>query len=224
MIYDVRALQERLLQIGFDPGPIDGLPGPRTDSAIRAFKRSIGFRDRAFVGPLTWAALMEPAPDSSIPWMGEALKVRGLHERRDTARLVQWFDGSVSWLDPRDVPWCGAFMATCFRKWQPNVRIPDNPLGARNWGGFGVPCSPQFGSVLTFWRVSKSGWQGHVGFYYGEDETAFHVLGGNQSNAVNVTRVSKSRLLEVRWPLNVTQPRRRVYLTPGGQPLSMNEA
>lgn len=39
---DVRALQEKLRDLGFDPGGIDGLVGPDTCAAVRAFQRSAG--------------------------------------------------------------------------------------------------------------------------------------------------------------------------------------
>jgi uncharacterized protein (TIGR02594 family) len=219
-------LQARLAALGFNPGPIDGIRGPKTDAAVVAFKRSIGFRARPYVGPLTVRALMErEAPASTkIPWMAEAGRVRGLHETRDVAALRKWFDRSVSWIDPREIPWCGAFVATCFRQWRSDIVLPDNPLGARNWGSFGSACSPVFGSVLTFWRGSKSGWQGHVGFYHGEDATHFHVLGGNQSDAVTVSRVSKSRFLNARWPTGEPMTGQRVYLSAAGAPVTTNEA
>ena len=42
---------------------------------------------------------------------------------------------------------------------------------------------------------------GHVGFYVGEDSTAYHVLSGNQFDKVGITRIDKSRLVAIRWPL-----------------------
>ena len=39
---DVRALQEKLRDLGFDPGEIDGLVGPDTRAAVRAFQESAG--------------------------------------------------------------------------------------------------------------------------------------------------------------------------------------
>jgi uncharacterized protein (TIGR02594 family) len=167
---------------------------------------------------------MAPAPDTDIPWLAEAVRVKGLHEARDTSRLRAWFDASVAWIDPREIPWCGAFVATVLRKWQPGIALPENPLGARNWAGFGAAARPQLGAVLVFWRGSPGGWAGHVGFYWGEDDAAFHVLGGNQSDAVTVTRVAKSRLLAARWPVGVSQPLTTIRLTASGQPLSHNEA
>lgn len=227
---DWHAVQRRLRDLGFDPGPLDGIRGPKTDAAIVAFKKSIGFRARPYYGPLTEAALFAglrreaSGSASQMPWMDVARDVLGLHEQRDTGRLRQWFDASVAWIDPREIPWCGAFVATCYRQWQPGIDLPDNPLGARNWMRFGQATGPQLGACLVFWRGSKAGWKGHVGFYYGEDGTHFHVLGGNQSNAVTVTRVAKARLLGARWPLGRPQPKKIIHLSPSGAPVTTNEA
>jgi hypothetical protein len=77
---------------------------------------------------------------------------------------------------------------------------------------------------LVFWRGSRKGWKGHVGFYHGEDSTHFHVLGGNQSNAVTVSRIAKSRLLSARWPTGIAVSGKRILVTPGGVLTTTNEA
>lgn len=55
---DVRAVQEALKLLGYDPGPIDGIFGPRTDAAVRAFQRAKGLGVDGIVGPKTRAALV----------------------------------------------------------------------------------------------------------------------------------------------------------------------
>ncbi|GAB5434801.1 MAG: hypothetical protein EpisKO_41710 [Epibacterium sp.] len=226
MEIDWHWVQTRLKILGFNPGPIDGVRGPRTDAAVVAFKQSIGFRARPYLGPLTLAALKSSPTTrrSEIPWMSEASRVLGLHERRNNSRLRAWFDKSVSWIDPRDVAWCGAFVATCHRLADPEIDLPENPLGARNWDGWGQSTDPVLGATLSFWRVSRDSWKGHVGFYFGEDNTHYHVLGGNQSDAVTVTRISKDRLLDASWPDGLAITGRRIFLTPAGVPISSNEA
>ena len=72
-----------------------------------------------------------------------------------------------------------------------------NPYWARHWLLFGREVQPIIGAVLIFSRGSG----GHVGFAIGQDDAHFFVLGGNQSDAVTVARVAKSRLLGARWPL-----------------------
>lgn len=222
---DWRKVQLRLKELGFDPGPIDGVRGPRTDAAIVAFKKSIGLRARPYFGPLTERALFtEVDKQADLPWMQAATDMMGIHEDRDTARLRKWFDRSVAWIDPRDVSWCGAFVQTCMKIAFPNIITPDKPLLARSWQSFGVSTHPSFGSVLVFWRGQKAGWQGHVGFYRAEDDTHFHVLGGNQSDSVRVTRIAKTRLLASRWPAQWPGRSNPIFVTPGGVPVSNNEA
>jgi len=53
----VRELQTLLRNAGFDPGPIDGDFGPRTEEAVKAFQKSKGLVQDGIVGILTWTAL-----------------------------------------------------------------------------------------------------------------------------------------------------------------------
>lgn len=64
MLYgaDVRHVQERLHAFGFDPGNVDGIYGPRTLAAVKAFQRAKGLVRDGIVGPLTLAALNAPSP------------------------------------------------------------------------------------------------------------------------------------------------------------------
>lgn len=220
-------VQTRLKELGFDPGPLDGEAGPRTSDAIIRFKKSIGLRPRDKVGPLTFQALFDQPKKSRRdipPWMDIALKVKGLHERRNYSTLKRWLWKQWAWIDPRDVAWCGAFVGTCMKKWDNTTITPANALGARNWAKYGVSCKPTFGAILVFWRGSPKGWKGHVGFYYGEDATHYHVLGGNQSNAVTVSRVAKSRLIDARRPADYPLLSGTVMPTPKDIKITSNEA
>jgi len=81
------------------------------------------------------------------------------------------------------------------------------------------------GAVMVFWRGSPNGWKGHVGFYWAQDNDAYHIIGGNQANSVSVTRIAKTRLLSARWPQgglssdNITR-----LAANNGRLLSSNEA
>lgn len=119
------------------------------------------------------------------------------------------------------VPWCGLFMALIAKR--AGKDAPAKPLWARSWSRFGI-ASPQaaLGDVLVFARA-KGG--GHVGLYIGEDETALHVLGGNQADAVSIVRIAKSRCIAIRRPIYRVQPASvvPVHLAASGV-ISTNEA
>ncbi len=50
---DVNAVQSRLLQLGYDPGAIDGKYGPLTAAAVSAFQAAAGIKVDGIVGPIT---------------------------------------------------------------------------------------------------------------------------------------------------------------------------
>ena len=54
---DVRQLQERLLELGYDLGRADGIFGRRTAAALASFQREVGLVADGVCGPLTVAAL-----------------------------------------------------------------------------------------------------------------------------------------------------------------------
>ena len=117
------------------------------------------------------------------------------------------------------VPWCGLFAAHVMD----HVGISPPPIAVRAsaWSTWGCRLLvPRYGCILTFTRAGG----GHVGFYVGEDDTHFHVLGGNQCDAVSITRIAKDRLSEMRWPYGVSLPPARVIrLRPDGAPVTVNE-
>jgi N-acetylmuramoyl-L-alanine amidase len=54
---DVAGLQQRLLDMGFDCGRVDGIFGRTTEHALREFQRNIGLPGDGTAGPATYAAL-----------------------------------------------------------------------------------------------------------------------------------------------------------------------
>ncbi len=54
---DVLAVQRALVARGFNPGPIDGIYGPRTEAAVRAFQQSAGLPATGVVDAATYRAL-----------------------------------------------------------------------------------------------------------------------------------------------------------------------
>ena len=233
---NVSAIQTALKNKGFDPGPIDGAMGPMTRAAIRAFQQSAGLAVDGIVGPNTRAALFgesarAPQADTSIPsemtWLSEAARLIGVRENtapgESNAVIDNWADALDIGYASDEVPWCGLFVAHCVTAGVPEDPLPSNPLGARKWSAYGRQVPPQLGSVLVFWRTSPDSWKGHVGFYWAEDDTHYHCLGGNQSNAVNIKRMPKSRLLQARWPASRPETGLIRHASPDGVLVSVTE-
>ena len=59
---DVMKIQQALQLAGFSPGPIDGVFGPRTKTAVQSFQSAHGLAIDGIVGPNTWSKLLKGAP------------------------------------------------------------------------------------------------------------------------------------------------------------------
>lgn len=119
------------------------------------------------------------------------------------------------------IPWCGLFVAVVAARAGKGTIA--GPLWAANWAKFGTKADrASLGDVLVFKRPGG----GHVGIYLAEDESAYHVLGGNQSDQVNVTRIAKSRCVAARRPPFQTAmpPSVKPYHIAANGQLSENEA
>lgn len=57
----VSTLQTQLRDAGFNPGPIDGQFGPKTQAAVRQFQSAQGITVDGIVGPQTWGKLLQGA-------------------------------------------------------------------------------------------------------------------------------------------------------------------
>ena len=229
---DWASVQARLHELGFDPGPIDGIRGRRTLRAVKRLQESRGLVCDGIVGPQTALALFGPNRDGEppgldrMPWYREALRLVGTKEIAGPASNPDIMDMAdrldVAYRDD-DVPWCGLFAGHCVGASLPDEVLPTVVLRARAWEAFGAPTTPQPGAVLVFWRKAPDSGLGHVGFYFAEDEASFHVLGGNQSNMVNVARLRKDRLLAARWPITALAPEGTPVTAAAGGAISTNE-
>lgn len=208
----LRLIQAGLDRLGHSPGVIDGLWGLRTARAMKALLVANG---RA-------ASVAPPGP---LPLITEAKSALGRHEARDRSWLMDWLmRGGRSLGDPSKNPWCGDFVETCIRMALPEEpllgALGTNPYWARHWLLFGREVQPSTGAVLIFERGSG----GHVGFAIGQEDEHFYVLGGNQSDAVTIARIAKSRLLGARWPATYPPRLQRLpTMKPGEFLITANE-
>ncbi len=124
--------------------------------------------------------------------------------------------------DDDGIAWCGLFHAYCEAV---AGRAPvDKYLSALAWRKFGIGVDrPMLGDTLV---KPRSG-GGHVTRYVAEDETHYHCIGGNQSDAINIVRYPKvgidwtfRRSPYTKQPANV----RVVKVAAGGAPAAGSEA
>lgn len=160
-----------------------------------------------------------------MPYARSLIGVREIPGARHNPTILGWakkLGAKVLGITVKDdeTPWCGLFAAHVMD----HVGITPPPIAVRAsaWSEWGRGLiSPRPGCILTFTREGG----GHVGFYVGEDATHLHVLGGNQGNAVSVTRIAKARLSAMRWPHGIPLPAAKIVrLSPSGAPVTENEA
>lgn len=149
--------------------------------------------------------------------IAECIKLHGVQEvvgKGSDATIIAWRDelnGATTNGKPivvgfsdDDIAWCGLLAATvAYRRMKNILEVVLKPLWARNWLNYGVKVSTaMLGDCLVFERGNG----GHVAWYVGEDKTTYHIFGGNQSNRVSITRISKARLLGIRRPKYSVMP------------------
>jgi uncharacterized protein (TIGR02594 family) len=229
----VRRIQQALKDKGFDPGEVDGIWGRNTIAAVKQFQTQQGLEVDGVVGPQTTAAFFVGAPSapptagSLLPWFEEARHLVGTKEvlgSKSNPVIMDWATSLDIAYAGDDVPWCGLFVAHCIGSTLQQEVLPGNPLGARQWEQFGDVTTPRLGAVLVFWRESLASGKGHVGFYVGEDGTAYQILGGNQSDKVCLMWLAKDRLRSARWPRTATSLTSSPVRKNRDEGLSTNEA
>ena len=111
---DVRQLQERLLEMGYNPGRADGIYGGRTAHAVAQFQREVGLRPDGECGPATVGALRrlgrkviggrpqllreaEAFRESGPTLLGKRIVIDPGHGGPDSGHVVP--DGPLRWVE-----------------------------------------------------------------------------------------------------------------------------
>lgn len=145
-----------------------------------------------------------PAPSSvdAARWMNIASLEIGQTETPGEAsnpRILEYIR-SVGRADSDfgdEFPWNSAFANWVLQK--AGVDSP-NTHQARAWLRWGRSVELQPGCVAIFWRGSPTAFTGHVAFHLRTVGDQIEVMGGNQANGVNVSRIDKGRFLGCRMP------------------------
>jgi uncharacterized protein (TIGR02594 family) len=133
-------------------------------------------------------------------WMTIARAEIGVAEipgKENNPRILEYFTATSYRPDFED-SWCSAFVSWVLS--QAGMESTHS-ASARSYVHWGVELEePKNGAIIVFWRGDPNSMQGHVGFYIGETETDYLVLGGNQGDKVCIAHYPKSRLLAIRYP------------------------
>lgn len=187
----ILAEQRMLAAAGFDPGPLDGILGPRTLRARLAYLASQAGQP------------VKEADSSSARLYAEALKYRGLAEQPGPGTnpvLAQMFALAPDWLSQDDsvTSWCGIFRG--FLGHRTATGMPAEHYRAAAWLKWGRSIQlhdARPGDTAIFTRPGGN----HVALVaraYAAGDAMLMVIGGNQSNAVTVAGYPVASLRGIR--------------------------
>ena len=138
-------------------------------------------------------------------WIELARQFIGLHEvkgREHNPEILQmWKDIKRGGIKDDETPWCAAFVGAMLER----AGVKSSRFeSAKSYLSWGVQLKePKADCVVVFSRDGG----GHVGFVVGQDSVGnLLVLGGNQSDAVNVRAFPRARVSGYRWPDGVPLP------------------
>lgn len=133
-------------------------------------------------------------------WLIEARKEIGVSEHTIAGSQAvdqMWIDSKLRGLvgTAKDVPWCAGYANAMLER--AGIRSPRSD-SSQSYLTFGIKLNePKYGCIC----VGKRTGGGHVGFVVGMDKSGNPLLlGGNQSDAVNIKAFPKERVLSYRWP------------------------
>jgi uncharacterized protein (TIGR02594 family) len=122
--------------------------------------------------------------------LAQAQKYNGLHESKNNKALR-----SMLGVNPRSTPWCGYFLNMVATKAGRNP--PKSFALAKSWRTFGyaVPIKEaKPGDVV----VVRTGKRYHAGILKKLSGKTAQILGGNQSNRIQVSNFSRKQIVSVR--------------------------
>ena len=147
------------------------------------------------------AAPVQIASGTIPPWLAAAYKEMGQREiagPRNNMRIIEYLrtirDIDISNVQDDEIDWASAFAEWSLAQAGLSGPKKISPRSWLNWGR--VIEEPEVGCIVIF----QFGNLDHVGFFVGYDGNSLSVLGGNQSDAVQISRYQKSTAVGFRMP------------------------
>lgn len=171
---------------GFDPGIVDGIWGANSEHAFAQWQGARFRQDPQIL------------PGLAPAWLAIARKEVGTSEifgTRHNPRILEYHAKTKLGARDDETAWCASFVCWCLE--EAGVKSTQSAW-AKDFMNWGKAISElRLGAICVLSRGDNSG---HVAFLERWDDERLWLLGGNQSNGVNITSFPRSRLLGVRWP------------------------
>jgi len=130
----------------------------------------------------------------------EMLRHYGLKEvvgdKHNPEIVAMFSEIGFDWVKDDETAWCSAALNYfCFKLGYER----SGKLDARSWLKMPIiVLQPSIGDIVVLWRGSPNSWQGHVGLFIAKDLNNIWILGGNQSNMINISSYPRERVLGYR--------------------------
>jgi uncharacterized protein (TIGR02594 family) len=112
-------------------------------------------------------------------------------------KVVAYFkDAGHGGIKDDETAWCAAFVGAMLKRAGLEGSKALNARSYLQWGEGVNRADAKPGDIVVFKR--GTGWQGHVAFFVKDNGSTISVLGGNQSDAVNVKAYKAADLLGIR--------------------------
>lgn len=192
-------VQQALRQLGYAPGKVDGVYGPATAGAVRAFQRDHHLTVDGVVGPNTRSVLDEapqppqPAPivrkPSSLGRLALAAAIQELGKKEAPPNSNRNPFGE--WFGVNGVPWCNIFVSYCFVTGA-HYTICSGFKGAGVYakGCTYVPTTEAWLKSTGMWKGRTEPMPGDIAIYNWDGGVPDHIgiveeyLGGGKFNAI----------------------------------------
>lgn len=141
-------------------------------------------------------------PDTLVDFSWFTIAKRELGQReqpglKHNPRILEYHATTTLKGTTDEIPWCSSFVNWCM---QQAGYTGTRSAAARSWTQWGQRlAAPVPGCIVVLTRDGG----GHVGFYVGQDAKNIRVLGGNQSDTVNIASYDRKRLLAYVVPKNL---------------------
>ena len=154
-----------------------------------------------FFSKLKLSSIFSTKQDKAYKLAKSYIGLKEIKGSRHENKIVDFFKTvGHSWVKDDETAWCAAFVGAMLER--SNIKST-RKLNARSYLEWGDEVKDwndiKEGDIVVFWRKGENSAYGHVAFFHSfNDNGDFMVLGGNQSNSVNIQAYAKERVLSIR--------------------------